>query len=406
MLVGNESFTLIDEQDEAFRVIRHQLVSATDTVARHVFVVEGGPGTGKSVIAVRLLAETLARKRMAFFVAPNKAFRDALVASLARGSRAYREDGDALFRSSWSFHAADWTKDARNEILIVDEAHRLKDKAYQYRGKSMVDDMVRSSRIAVFFIDESQRVSWNDSGSVAAIKAAAARFGATFHPPMKLSAQFRCNGSTGYLNWLDDVLHIRPTGNFENWGAGQYEFKLFDRAEDLYSALKLKNSANKARLIAGYSWEWPTTGRSRGTAVKHVTADGLALPWNYDNESWAASPDGIGQVGCVHTSQGLKFDWMGVLIGDDLLYKDGTVRSDPAKRARTDQSLRGWKGEFTAARNDPAAGKAILAKVDEIIKGTYRVLLSRGRRGTFVWCKDDALRDYMRARLAIASTGG
>ncbi|MCR4296777.1 MAG: DUF2075 domain-containing protein, partial [Elusimicrobia bacterium] len=375
MLEGNEEFTLIDEQDEAFRIIRHQVLDEADRSQRHVFVVEGGPGTGKSVIAVRLLAETLRKKRMAFFVAPNMAFRNALVESLARGDRGYREDGDALFKSSWSFHQADWAKDSRNEILVVDEAHRLRDKAYQYKGKSMVSDMVRAARISVFFIDESQRVTWNDSGSVAAIKAAAREFGAVFHPPLKLAAQFRCNGSTGYLNWLDDVLHIRPTGNFENWGDGQYDFRVFDRAEDLYAALRAKNSANKARLIAGYSWEWPTKGRERGGAVKHVQADGLSLPWNYSGESWAASADGIEQVGCIHTSQGLEFDWMGVLIGDDLYYKDGAVRSDPSKRAKTDKSLHGWKGEFKAAKDNPAAQKAIMAKVDEIIKGTYRVLL-------------------------------
>lgn len=405
MLDGNEAFTLLDEQDEAFRVIRHQVLSS-DRSKRHVFVVEGGPGTGKSVIAVRLLAETLAAKRMAFFVAPNKAFRDALLGSLARGDRASREKGDQLFKSSWSFHSTTWKSGAANEIetLIVDESHRLKDKAYQYKGKSMVADMVRAARITVFFIDESQRVSWNDSGSVAAIKAAASQFGAEFHPPFSLAAQFRCNGSTGYLNWLDDVLQIRQTGNFDNWGSGQYEFRVFDRAEELYAALKEKNDQNKARLIAGYSWEWPTAGRSRGTTIKHVTADGLALPWNYDGENWASASDGIKQVGCVHTSQGLEFDWMGVLIGDDLVYKDGAVRGDPAKRARTDASLKGWKGEFTAAKNDPVAQKAILAKVDEIIKGTYRVLMSRGRKGCFVWCKDEALREYLKKRLELTST--
>lgn len=402
MLDGNEAFTLLDEQDEAFRVIRHQVLSS-DRSKRHVFVVEGGPGTGKSVIAVRLLAETLAAKRMAFFVAPNKAFRDALLGGLARGDGASHDKGSQLFKSSWSFHSTTWRAGASNEIetLIVDESHRLKDKAYQYKGKSMVADMVRAARIAVFFIDESQRVSWNDSGSVAAIKAAALQFGAEFHPPFSLAAQFRCNGSTGYLNWLSDVLQLRQTGNFDNWGSGQYEFRVFDRAEELYAALKAKNDLNKARLIAGYSWEWPTAGRSRGTAVKHVTADALALPWNYDGESWAASPDGIEQVGCVHTSQGLEFEWMGVLIGDDLVYRDGAVRGDPAKRAKTDASLKGWKGEFTAAKNDPAAQKAILAKVDEIIKGTYRVLMSRGRKGCFVWCKDAALREYLKKRLAL-----
>ena len=404
MLDGNEEFTLIDEQDETFRIIRHQVLDETDRTHRHVFVIEGGPGTGKSVIAVRLLAETLKKKRMAFFVAPNMAFRNALVDSLARGDRGYREDGEALFKSSWSFHQSDWRNDARNEILVVDEAHRLKDKAYQYKGKSMVEDMVRGSRISIFFIDESQKVTWQDSGSVAAIRAAAKKFNAKFHAPLKLTAQFRCNGSMGYLNWLDDVLQIRPTGNFDNWGDGQYEFEVFDRAEDLYKALKAKNGANKARLIAGYSWEWPTKGRERGGAVNHVQADGLALPWNYAGESWAASKDGIKQVGCVHTSQGLEFDWMGVLIGDDLVWREGLVQGDPAKRARTDKSLHGWKGEFKAAKDDPVAQKAIMAKVDNIIKSTYRVLLSRGRKGCYVWCKDEGLREYFKKRLALAKS--
>ena len=402
MLAGNEEFTLIDEQDEAFRIIRHQVLDDADRTHRHVFVVEGGPGTGKSVIAVRLLAETLKKKRMAFFVAPNMAFRNALVESLARGDRGYREDGDALFKSSWSFHQSDYRKDARNEILVVDEAHRLKDKAYQYKGQSMVEDMVRGARISVFFIDESQKVTWQDSGSVAAIRAAAKKFNAEFHPPLTLTAQFRCNGSTGYLNWLDDVLQLRATGNFDNWGDGQYEFKVFDRAEDLYSALKAKNDANKARLIAGYSWDWPTKGRERGGAINHVQADGLALPWNYTGESWAAAKDGIEQVGCVHTSQGLEFDWMGVLIGDDLVCREGIVEGDPAKRARTDKSLHGWKGELRAAKDNPTTQKAIMGKVDSIIKSTYRVLLSRGRKGCYVWCKDPGLREYFKKRLALA----
>ena len=404
MLEGNEEFTLIDEQDEAFRIIRHQVLDDADRTHRHVFVIEGGPGTGKSVIAVRLLAETLKKKRMAFFVAPNAAFREALIANLTRGNKKYHEDGEALFKSSWTFNLFDWNKDARNEILVVDEAHRLKSKANYYRGTSMVEDMVRSARISVFFIDESQRVSWNDIGSISVIRAAAKKFGAQFHTPLALTAQFRCNGSTGYLNWLDDVLQIRQTGNFENWGDGQYEFKVFDRAEDLYEALKAKNAANKARLIAGYSWEWPTQGRERGSAVKHVQADGLALPWNYDGENWATSKDGIEQVGCVHTSQGLEFDWMGVLIGDDLVWREGLVQGEPAKRARTDKSLHGWKGEFAAAEGDPAAQKAIMSKVDNIIKSTYRVLLSRGRKGCYVWCKDEGLREYFKKRLALAKS--
>lgn len=404
MLEGNEEFDLIDEQNEAFQIIRHQVTSLKDHACRHVFVVEGGPGTGKSVIAVRLLAEILKAKRMGFFVAPNKAFRDTLIEFLARGNRGYREDGKALIQSSWSFHNFDYLKDHRNEVLIVDEAHRLKDQAYRYAGRSMVEDMVRAARISVFFIDETQRVSWNDTGSVENIRKAAVKYGAKYHTPFVLHAQYRCNGSTGYLNWLDDVLQIRQTANFENWGDGQYDFRVFDCAEDLYAALKFRNGNNRARLIAGYSWDWPKgRDRERGTKAKHVEADRLSLPWNYNGENWATSADGIEQVGCIHTSQGVEFDWIGVLIGPDLFCRDGQVVGDPAKRARTDASLNGWKREMERANGDSEKERVVLAKVQSIIKSTYKVLLSRGRKGCYVWCADVELRNYLKSRLTLAS---
>jgi DUF2075 family protein/phage repressor protein C with HTH and peptisase S24 domain len=403
MLDGNEEFNLIDEQNEAFQNIKHQIFARKHLKDRHVFVVEGGPGTGKSVIAVRLLAEILKSKRMGFFVAPNKAFRDTLVESMAKGNSGYRADGQALIRSSWSFSDITYKTDGDIDVLIVDEAHRLKDQAYQYKGKSMVDDMVRAARNVVFFIDETQRVSWNDSGSIARIAEAAQKFGAKSHETFKLIAQYRCNGSTGYLNWLNDVLQIQQTGNFENWGDGQYEFKVFDRAEDLYSALKSKNSRNKARLIAGYSWEWPKQGRKRGTTAKHVQADGLSLPWNYDGENWATSKDGIEQVGCVHTSQGVEFDWLGVLIGPDLIYADGKIVGDPTKRAKNDKSLNGWRKALEAAGGNQQQREAVLERVQEIMKSTYKVLLSRGRMGCYVWCADTGLREYLKSRLTLAS---
>ena len=403
MLDGNEEFELLDTQNEAFQIIRHAIAGVATAAKRQVFIVHGGPGTGKSVIAVRLLAEVLNSKRLGFFVAPNKAFRDTLVEQLTKRHHKYREDGEALFQSSWSFHAADFMKDKTHEVLIVDEAHRLKDQAYQYKGQSMVDDMVRAARISVFFLDETQRVQWNDSGSEERIREAAEKFNANVHPPFTLTAQFRCGGSDGYLNWLDDVLQVRPTGNFDNWADEQYDFRVFDDAKQMYAALKAKNATNKARLIAGYSWEWPTQGRQRHGHVKHVQADGLSLPWNFMGENWATLKDGIDQVGCVHTCQGVEFDWLGVLIGPDLRYEGGKVVGDPTKRAKTDSSLKGSKKALTEAKGDAVATAAANAKVQAIIKNTYKVLMSRGRKGCFVWCADPALRDYLRERLNLAS---
>ena len=403
MLDGNEEFELLDTQNEAFQIIRHAITGVATAAKRQVFIVHGGPGTGKSVIAVRLLAEILKSKRLGFLVAPNRAFRDTLTEHLTKRHHKYREDGAALFQSSWSFSTADFMKDKTHEVLIVDEAHRLKDQAYQYKGQSMVEDMVRAARISVFFLDETQRVQWNDSGSEERIREAAKKFKANVQTPFTLTAQFRCGGSDGYLNWLDDVLQVRPTGNFDNWADEQYEFRVFDDAQKMYAALKAKNTTNKARLIAGYSWEWPRKGRQRHGHAKHVQADGLSLPWNFMGENWATSKDGIDQVGCVHTCQGVEFDWLGVLIGPDLRYEFGQVVGDPTKRAKTDSSLKGAKKALTEAKGDDAATALAHAKVQAIIKNTYKVLLSRGRKGCFVWCADPALREYLRKRLHLAS---
>jgi len=403
MLDGNEAFDLLDTQNEAFQIIRHAISGVATAAKRQVFIVHGGPGTGKSVIAVRLLAEVLASKRLGFLVAPNKAFRDTLAEQLTKRHRDLREDGASLFQSSWSFHSADFMKDKTHEVLIVDEAHRLKDQAYQYQGQSMVDDMVRAARISVFFLDETQRVQWNDVGSEARILEAARKFHANVHTPFTLTAQFRCGGSDGYLNWLDDVLQLRPTGNFDNWAEEQYDFRVFDDAGKMYAALKARNSTNQARLIAGYSWDWPTKGRERRGHVKHVRADGLSLPWNFTGENWATSKDGIDQVGCVHTCQGVEFDWLGVLIGPDLRFEGGRVVGDPSKRAKTDSSLKGSKKALREAKGDAAATDEAQAKIQAIIKNTYKVLLSRGRKGCFVWCADPPLREYFRQRLQLAS---
>jgi DUF2075 family protein len=403
MLEGNEEFVLLDEQNEAYQIIRHAIFGSTKCKGRQVFIVQGGPGTGKSVIAVRLLAELLQQRRMGFLIAPNQAFRETLIQSLAGRNKEYRDDGKAIIQSARSFSEVDYDKSKDIDVLIVDEAHRLKDRAYMYRGDSMVEDMVRAARVSVFFVDETQRVTWDDTGGIDRIGRAAKLFQATLREPLALKAQFRCGGSDGYLNWLDDVLQIRSTANFDNWADGAYEFQVFGRAEDLHAALVARNTDNKARLIAGYSWEWPTRARESHSATSHVRADGLSLPWNYSDSNWATASDAINQVGCVHTSQGVEFDWIGVLIGPDLRYADGHVVGDPTQRAKTDKSLNGWKKALREAGRNSGAREDVLQRVQQIIKNTYKVLLSRGRRGCFVWCADAALRDYLQQRLLLAS---
>jgi DUF2075 family protein len=402
MLAGNEEFVLLDEQFEAFQIIRHSILGPTTDPGRQVFIVQGGPGTGKSVMAVRLLAELLQQRRVGFLVAPNQAFRETLIQSLAGREREARDDGQALIRSARAFIDVDYDTSREIDVLIVDEAHRLKDKAYMYRGDSMVEDMVRAARVSVFFVDETQRVTWDDTGGDERIRRAAQRFKANVREPLTLRAQFRCGGSDGYLNWLDDVLQIRATANYDHWADGTYAFDVFDRAEDLHAALNAHNGDNKARLIAGYSWEWPKKSRASDTAAAHVVADGLSLPWNYADRNWATDPDAINQVGCVHTSQGSEFDWVGVLIGQDLRCEGGKIVGDPSRRAKSDKSLKGWQKALRDAGTDSADRERVLQRVQQIIKNTYKVLLTRGRRGCFVWCADARLREYFRERLRLA----
>lgn len=402
MLRGNPVFRLIDAQRVAFNVIKAHIDAAGHADARRVFVIRGGPGTGKSVIAMQLLADLYKRGRLAFFVAPNAAFRNTLAENLSRGGKDGRRLAKLLLRSSYSFHDQDWHTDRRNEVLIVDEAHRLKNgKAHQYRGQNMVADAIRAAQTSVFFIDETQQVSWNDIGSIDEIHRQARALGVEVQELPELTAQFRCSGSTGYLNWVDDVLQIRETGNFDNWGDDQYEFAVFDRPEGLYDELKARNGKNRARLIAGYAWEWPSTGRTRGSQMAHVRVGDLELPWNYHGENWATAEDGIGQVGCIHTCQGVEFDWVGILIGEDLVYRNNKVIGLPEKRARTDKSLHGWKKALAEAGSNEVERQRVLDRVQRIIRNTYKVLLTRGQKGCLVWCADVALRNYLRDRLSL-----
>jgi DUF2075 family protein len=115
------------------------------------------------------------------------------------------------------------------------------------------------------------------------------------------------------------------------------------------------------------------------------------MPWNFAQESylWSIKPDSVGEVGCIHTCQGLELDYVGVIIGKDLVYRDGQVLVDPASRARTDTSIKGYK---TMLKSDPEKAKELIRG---IIKNTYRTLMTRGMKGCYVWCEDEGLRNLI-----------
>ena len=391
MLKGKSEFVLIDDQ----KVVHETIVQAEARAVRRkqVVIVQGGPGTGKSVVAINLLGALIGRQRNARYVSKNAAPRAVYEARLTGTFTKTRISN--LFSGSGAF-----VNDAADtyDTLIVDEAHRLNEKSGLYRnlGDNQVKELIRSARCTVFFVDDDQRVTLLDIGHSEELRRHARELGAEI-TELELSSQFRCNGSDGYLAWLDDSLEIRPTAN-ETLDTGEFDFRVFDDPNELHALIELKNRANnRSRVVAGYCWKWPSK--------KNPEAWDITLPafdyqrrWNLDKDGspWIVTPGSVEQVGCIHC-QGLELDYVGVIIGPDLAYRDGRIVTDATRRASTDQSVKGLKQMLQAA---PESARKL---ADTIVKNTYRTLMTRGMKGCYVYCTDAALATYLRSRLRTAS---
>ncbi|WP_421662728.1 DNA/RNA helicase domain-containing protein [Lysinibacillus telephonicus] len=390
MLQGNPEFIMIDDQKVVYEQILHYVKSCISTNEKGVFIVQGGPGTGKSVLAINLLVQMIQEDYFAMYVTKNSAPRDVYATKLKGTMK--KKSIDNLFKSSGSFHTAD-----KNEfdVLIVDEAHRLNEKSglFNNLGENQVKEIINSSKFSVFFIDEAQRVTLKDIGSIELIKQFANELGVKVFEG-KLASQFRCDGSDGYIAWLDDVLEIRETANQNDLGM-DYDFKIFDNPNTLLETIVEKNKVNnKSRIVAGYCWEWISEGKNNRDVHDIVIPEhNFSMSWNLGNEIWAISDESVYEAGCIHTCQGLEFDYVGVIIGDDLRFENGRVITDYTKRAKTDQSVKGIKKKI---KEQP---ELATKQVDQIIRNTYRTLMTRGQKGCYVYCTDEALAGYLNERI-------
>ena len=342
MLKGNKEFYMIDNQKIVYEYAIKNAIETLSSNSKNVMIVRGGPGTGKSVLAINLLVELSNRKMTTFYVSKNDAPRK-VYSSKLKGSfnKSFIEH---LFLGSGKFVKSD-----SNELdcLIVDEAHRLNEKSgfYHNEGENQIKEIINAARFSIFFIDENQKVTLNDIGSEELIKKFANDLGAGIYT-YELDSQFRCNGSDGYLAWLDNALEIRKTANFDIDGF-DYDFKVFDDPNEMRKAIEDKNKVNnKSRLVAGYCWNWPTGNTRNDTNFHEITIPehNFEISWNLDGgEAFAIGENSINEAGCIHTVQGLEFDYVGVIIGDDIRYENGHILTDYTKRAKTDTSLNGIK---------------------------------------------------------------
>ena len=389
MLNGNREFIMIDEQKVAYEEILRLSLRCQKDFKKRTIIVKGGPGTGKTVIAINLLAELTKRDQLVQYVSKNSAPRQVYLKKLK--GQIKKSSVDNMFKGSGTY------TEAGNNVahtLLCDEAHRLNEKSGMFHnmGENQIKEIIHAAFCSVFFIDESQRVTMDDIGSVAEIERWAQEEGSEIHY-LELESQFRCNGSDGYLAWLDDVLEIRKTANYDLEGI-DYDIRVCDSPNEMRELVIEKNKvSNRARVLAGYCWEW-LKKEQNNTNYHDIKIGDFEMSWNLGNgEPFAVSDTSINEAGCIHTSQGLEFDYVGVIIGDDIRYENDHVVTDYTRRAKTDQSLKGIK---KLSKDDPKEAKK---RADEIIKNTYRTLLTRGMKGCYIYCTDPGMSAYLKNRL-------
>lgn len=393
VMKGNQEFIMIDDQKVAYEEIFKQAVDAKKTGRKHVVIVKGGPGTGKSVIAINLLADLTIKDNQAVqyvskISAPRSVYKQKLTAN---GSRAMNKNRfDNLFKGSGSY--IDVPENSIDTILC-DEAHRLNEKSglFSNQGENQVKEIIHAARCSVFFLDENQRVTIKDIGSSKLIHQFAREAGADV-TVLELQSQFRCNGSNGYLAWIDNVLQIRNTANFTMEGI-DYDIRILDSPQEVFDLIQARDAENgNSRMVAGYCWEWNKASKDNPD-MNDIKIGDFEMSWNLGNTIFATDKGSINQIGCIHTTQGLEFDYVGVIVGEDLCCENGKLITDFTRRAKTDSSLKGIK---KIAKQDPEKAQKI---ADEIIKNTYRTLMTRGMKGCYIYCCDEQLALYLKQAL-------
>ena len=384
MLCGNEEFHMIDEQVVAYDKIMRAIDIAQKDNKKHVIIITGGPGTGKSVLAINVLARCIIDKGlMASYVTKNMAPRKCYATLLANGNAKKMIN---LQKAMQSPHSLPFIPVDGLDVGIYDEAHRMQKKPYMYPGNDMLEDAIKAAKVSVFFVDEDQRITINDVYDVELIKKYGARLGAVVHRPYELVSQFRCDGSDGYISFLNNLLELKATAN-TTFEFNKLDVKVFDDPNQLRDELRELNKINnKARMIAGYCYDWNVKNRRGEWDI--VLENDFKAKWNLEKDDhWAVNPNSFEEVGCIHTCQGMEFDYVGVFIGKDLYYDGQHVRTNRNAISKDDKT----SGIRKSSCSDEEA--------DKLIRRTYKVLLSRGLKGCYIYCEDKALRNYLKGLL-------
>ena len=402
---AKSEFILMDQQlvvfDRVMQIVRDHQLDGTN--GRYVVMIKGGPGTGKSVVGLNLLSKILREEKECVYLAPNAAFKNCMA------NKIDRERAGRLFKHPY-FYNRELTESQKSfQVAIVDEAHRVSSTPPPMQKKlekSLVECIIEKTYLTIFFTDDNQMIRPKDIGSYKHVKETAQKLGCQIYE-YELDAQFRCAGSEGYLNWLDDVLGIRSTANASGWeNLDNLEFYIVDDPNVMKDHLiQLQAQGFDSRLLAGYAWPWSKTLQQNGQLMNDVKIyDGdtltFEMPWNPQDSyketkrapgipasgsDWAVNPEGVNQIGCIHTCQGLEFDYVGVIIGEEFKY-------NPKKET--------WEADVKKC-HDKKIGSNSQTQFLRLAQNTYKTLLSRGMKGVFVYAVDKDTREYFKRRLKV-----
>lgn len=381
VLETKKEFLLLDEQKVIMEEIsKYAYMSFTDNKKR-VMIIKGGPGTGKSVLAINALGELLSIGLMGAYVSKNMAPRAVYKTMVLNGDK--KISINELFKGSGFFFR---DKCNKYDFLLIDEAHRLQEKSGLHNniGENQIKEIINAARLSVFFVDEKQIVTLKDIGRIANIKDWAKFYEAQVIE-MELNSQFRCNGSDNYLDFIDKLLYNKREKNSFN-----FDFQVMDSPHDLRKLIIDKNTNNNARLVAGFCWT--RNGKNADNQdYLDIKIDDFGMSWNLKHgEPFAIRENAINEIGCIHNVQGLEFDYIGVIIGPDLKYREGKIITDFKERASTEKSLYGL---YVLMKKDKTYYQNL---ADTIIRNTYRVLLTRGIKGCYVYSVDKELQKYLK----------
>ncbi len=384
-----EQFVLLDEQRDAYEHVLHAVSRARRSNTKTAVVVSGGPGSGKSVIALSLMGELSRQGRTVMHATGSRSFTQTL--RKVAGARAPRVR--KLFTYFNSFVTAE-----PNELdcVILDEAHRIRatsasrwTRKEHRTGRPQLDELLSAARVPVFLLDEHQVVRPGELGTVEDIEASALGEGMKVEH-IDLSAQFRCGGSQLYVAWVQQLLGLRPGGPTPWEGEDGFEVAVVDSPEELTHRLAAhEQQGYTARMAAGFCWPW-SDPRQDGSLVHDIQIDAWTRPWNLRGDRavggappaalWASDPAGFDQVGCIYTAQGFEYDHAGVILGPDLVWRGDRWRT--VRQASQDPELR--------------SGKVSDRDFDRLVRNVYKVLLTRGMQSVSIYSTDPPTRDFLR----------